>query len=60
MVRSRFNVPIEPMTLDNMRENGVQSRSQCVPAEPAPERRATDLRNYAMFHVFAAQLAERI
>ena len=32
----------------------VPPRSQCVLAEPAPERRATDLRNYAVFHGFAA------
>jgi hypothetical protein len=25
MVGSRFNDPIEPMTLDNMRQNGVRS-----------------------------------
>jgi len=30
MARSRFNDPIEPMTLQNMRENGVRSLSiQC-------------------------------
>jgi hypothetical protein len=27
MARSRFNDPIEPMTLGNMRENGVRSLS---------------------------------
>jgi hypothetical protein len=33
MSRSRFNYPIEPMTLGNMRENGVRSLSvQCHPA----------------------------
>jgi hypothetical protein len=30
MARSRFNDPIEPMTLGNMRENGVRSLAiQC-------------------------------
>jgi hypothetical protein len=30
MARSRFNDPIEPMTLQNMRENGVRSLAvQC-------------------------------
>ena len=27
MARSRFNDPIEPMTLENMREYGVRSRA---------------------------------
>src|SRR6266550_5952560 len=34
-------------------------RSQRVLAEPTPERRAADLRDHAVFHGFAAQLAER-
>jgi len=30
MARSRFNDPIEPMTLQNMRENGVRTVIVCL------------------------------
>ncbi len=34
-------------------------RVQCVLAEPTPQRRATDLRDHAVLHGFAAKFAER-
>src|SRR5579859_1341341 len=34
-------------------------RSQCILAEPTPERRAADLRDNAVLHSLAAQFAER-
>jgi hypothetical protein len=40
MARSRFNDPIEPMTLSNMRENVVRSpdvRCRCIMTQAAPD-----------------------
>src|SRR6516165_9582997 len=43
------------------RENPVTMPpwSQCILAEPAPERRAADLRDHTVLHGLAAQLGER-
>jgi len=46
MARSRFNDPIEPMDLQNMRQNGVRSPVQSVPAHNGHERRPSPRRSH--------------
>jgi hypothetical protein len=41
MVRSRFNEPIEPMTVGNRRANGVRSPDVFLPPSYDPGRGAT-------------------